>query len=254
MEKSHLQPVLFTVVTVCRNSRDVIGKTIESVLAQTYPHMEYLIIDGNSTDDTVQLSEKYRKKFEKKGFLFKIISEPDHGIYDAMNKGIRMSSGELIGFINAGDWYEPDAVKTAAIAYKKTHFDYFYADIKLAGKDGKIRIKHSKIDGIFPTSRHWNHPSGFVRKKLYRELGEFKCIGIHDDFEFFLRVKRAGKKITVVNRVLANFVTGGISNEKNADMCRKRIADRYRSYRDNGYSPLCILECAGIEAVKYLLY
>ena len=84
MEKSHLQPVLFTVVTVCRNSRDVIGKTVESVLAQTYPHMEYLIIDGNSTDDTVQLSEKYRKKFETKGFLFKIVSEPDHGIYDAI--------------------------------------------------------------------------------------------------------------------------------------------------------------------------
>lgn len=246
------QTVCFTIVTVCRNSGKVISKTIESVLAQIYQNMEYIIIDGASTDRTVQLAERYRSRFEEKGCPFTILSEPDKGIYDAMNKGIRLAEGEIIGFINAGDWYEKDAVKIAAETFEKTHYDYFYADINLIRPDGSILIKHSKMDR-FPTSRHWNHPTSFVRKHVYNELGEFKCIGIHDDFELFLRTRRAGKKIAIVNRVLANFTMGGTSNEKDAGLFWKRITDRYRGYRENGYSPFYLLECVGMEAVKYLM-
>ncbi len=241
-----------TVITVCYNSSDTIRKTIESVLRQTYSRIEYIIIDGASKDGTAETARSYQKQFQKKGYAYRIISEPDRGIYDAMNKGIREASGELVGFINAGDWYEKDAAAAAAREYARMPYDYFYADIRLVRSDGSVIVKHSRPDR-FPASRHWNHPSSFCRKQLYTELGGFKCEGIHDDFEFFLRVRKNGGRIRILNKVLANFRTGGISSRKDVSMCRKRIRDRYRGYRENGYSPLCLIECIAAEAVKYVI-
>lgn len=246
------EQILFSIITVCYNSENVIEKTIRSVLHQTYPYIEYLIIDGYSEDSTISIAERYKGLFKKKGYKYSIISEQDKGIYDAMNKGIRFSTGELIGFINAGDWYEKNAVSIVAKEYRRSSFDYFYADIKLIKPNGKIIIKHSKPD-CFPSSRHWNHPTSFCRKELYIGLGGFKCRGIHDDFDFFLRVRKSGKKVRILNRVLANFTVGGISNKKNINMCRQRIGDRYKVYKENGYSSLYLLECFGMEIAKYIL-
>lgn len=243
---------LFSIITVCYNSEDVIEKTIRSVLSQTYPYVEYLIIDGASSDATVNIVKKYEAAFREKNYHLKICSEQDKGIYDAMNKGIKLSSGEIIGFINAGDWYEADAVSLAADRYEKDGFDYFFADINLIRSDGSIIVKRAKKD-IFPTSRHWNHPSSFSTRILYEELGAFRCMGIHDDFEFYLRARKAGRKIAVVNKAIANFMVGGISNKKGIGQCMKRVRDRYKSYRINGYSPLYFMECIGIEAAKYLI-
>ena len=85
------------------------------------------------------------------------------------------------------------------------------------------------------------------------ELGLFRCEGIHDDFEFYLRVRKAGKKMVIRNVVLANFATGGTSNQKSLKKSIERIRDRYRGYRINGYSPLYMIECVGIEAAKAIL-
>lgn len=243
---------MFTVVTVCRNSEHVIRKTIESVLMQTYPNIEYIIVDGKSSDSTVDAAKSYQDSFGKKGCRYKIVSEPDQGIYDAMNKGIQLASGQVVGFINAGDWYEKNAVSIAAEEYENTFYDYFFGNIHLVRADGRVITKYAKAD-LFPSSRHWNHPSSFVKKSVYDELGGFRCQGIHDDFEFYLRVRRAKKKIVTVNKVLANFSAGGISNQKNLRMCRQRVMDRFRSYRVNGYSPLSLFECIGMEAAKYML-
>ena len=98
---------LVTVITPCFNSEKTIRKTIESVLNQTYHNIEYLIIDGASTDKTVEIAKSYEQAF---GGRMKIYSEPDKGIYDAMNKGIRLAGGELVGIVNSDDYYETDAV------------------------------------------------------------------------------------------------------------------------------------------------
>ena len=214
--------MLVSVITICYNSEAVIRKTIESVLAQTWPEIEYLIIDGASKDNTVAVAREYEERFAARGISYQIFSEPDKGIYDAMNKGIRKASGELIGLINSGDWYEPDAVETAAQAYEREHYDLFYADINLVRENGSILVKHSRMDR-FPTSRHWNHPTMFVTRETYDDLGLYRNQGIHDDFEFFLRARRAGKKITIVNKTIANFVTGGASNAKSFAKCKKRL-------------------------------
>lgn len=246
------EPILVSIITVSFNSENTIRKTIESILNQTYPYIEYRIVDGLSSDDTVSIAHEYDEQFASRGMKYIVTSEKDNGIYDAMNKGIKDASGKVIGIINSDDWYESNAIETVINTYKRTNFDYYYADIKLVKEDGSVIVKHSKKDHIV-TSRHWNHPSCFVTKQLYDELGVFLCEGIHDDFDFFLRVKKAEKKIIIENKIIANFKVGGISNEKSFRKCKKRCTDRFRCYRNNRYSPLYFFECMIIEVAKYLI-
>lgn len=242
----------FSIITICFNSEAVIRKTIESVLLQDYPYVQYLIVDGASTDKTVEIAESYRQQFKAKKYDYAVLSEQDKGIYDAMNKGIKWSSGDVIGIINSGDWYEPVTLSIVADAYASSHFDMFYADINLVKADGSVIVKNAKLDKIV-SSRHWNHPTSFVTKETYDELGLFRCKGIHDDFEFFLRVRKAGKKIEIKNTVLANFMIGGASNSRSLKKSIVRIKDRYKGYRINGYSPLYMIECVGIEIAKAIM-
>ena len=106
-----------SIITICFNSEAVIRKTIESVLNQTYTDIEYIIIDGASKDKTVEIAESYRLSLEGKGITFNVYSEPDKGIYDAMNKGINKATGELVGLINSGDWYEPSMIPRLTIEH-----------------------------------------------------------------------------------------------------------------------------------------
>ena len=101
-----------SIITVCYNSEATIRRTIESVLGQTSSDFEYLAIDGASADRTLSILQEYRHRFEKRGISYRIYSERDEGIYDAMDKGIAKSRGEIIGIVNSDDWYEPDAVDT----------------------------------------------------------------------------------------------------------------------------------------------
>lgn len=244
--------MLVSIITVCYNSAQTVRKAIESVLNQTYPNIEYTIVDGLSTDDTVEVARSYEETFHQKGYTFRIVSEKDKGIYDAMNKGIRMASGELIGMINSDDWYEPIAVETAVAAYQEEQYDLFYADINLVRSDGAVIVKRSRLDR-FPSSRHWNHPTTFITKKAYDEVGLYRCETVYDDFDLILRMRRAGKKVSIKNVILANFRTGGVSNAKSIKKCIGRIKARYRYYRNNGYSPLYIVECVAMEVAKMIL-
>lgn len=241
-----------SVITICFNSETVIAKTIESVLNQTYREIEYLIVDGDSKDKTVEIAESYRERLEAEGIEYKVISEPDNGIYDAMNKGIRNATGELVGIINSGDYYEPEMIETAVSEYEKEPFDIFYADINLIKENGTVIVKHSKMDKL-PTSRHWNHPTMVVKRAYYEEIGTYKCEGIHDDFEFLLRARKKNAKIRIVSKVLANFLTGGASNAKTFKKCKQRCKDRFHAYRVNGYGIWSLFECVAIEVAKFIL-
>ncbi len=244
--------MLVSIVTVCFNSEKTVRKTIESVLGQTYPDIEYLIVDGASQDNTVAIAREYEEQFRQKGYLYRIVSEKDNGIYDAMNKGIRLASGELIGIINSDDWYEPAMVQTAVEYYQAEGFDMFYADLNLVKEDGTVIVKRARMDK-FPSTRHWNHPTTFITKKTYEEVGLYCCENIYDDYDLVLRIRRAGKKIVICNQVLANFRTGGVSNQKSLKKCMERCRIRYRNYRKNGYSRLSIIECVAMEVAKLIL-
>ena len=243
---------LISVITISYNSEEMIGRTIESVLRQEYCPMEYLIIDGNSSDATVSIAESYRERMEKQGIRYRIYSEPDEGIYDAMNKGIRLAEGEIIGILNTGDWYEDDAVKTAVKVFEKERCELLFGNIRLHKEKGGTLIKKARIRK-FQTSRDWNHPTMFVQAKLYKE-NPFLCKGVHDDYGFYLKMVKKGVKIVALNKILANFKMGGVSNRKDLKAARARIMDRYRwCYRVNGYSRWYMLECILIETAKMVL-
>lgn len=243
---------MISIITVAHNSEKTISYTMESILAQTYSNIEYLIIDGNSTDRTVEIAEGFRTKMEAKGIRLRIVSEPDKGIYDAMNKGIRLATGGIIGILNSDDWYEPNAVQTAVDTFKKENCDLMYANICMHRTDGNSFIKKARSRS-FQTSRDWNHPTTFVKAEIYKS-NPFRNLGIHDDYGFFLQMKRQNRKIVIVDKTLANFRMGGASNHKDIREAKKRVMDRYKyCYRINGYSRWYIFECIAIEAAKMIL-
>ena len=112
-----------SIITIAFNSEQIIAKTLESVLQQNIPELEYIIIDGASKDRTLEVVETYRGAMEKKGINFRVYSEPDEGIYDAMNKGISLATGEIIGLINSGDWYENATIKKVIDTFESNDSD-----------------------------------------------------------------------------------------------------------------------------------
>lgn len=247
-----------SVITVCYQSEKTVGHTIESILEQT-KHMddpefsiEYLIIDGASKDGTVQVAESYRAALEEAGVEYRVNSEKDHGIYDAMNKGIRLATGDVIGILNSDDWYEPDTLQTVARTFASEDCDLMFANIRMHKQDGSTFIKKAR-QRKFQTSRDWNHPTTFVKADVLKE-NPFRDLGIHDDYGFYLQMRKQGRKIVTVDKVLANFKMGGASNHKNLKAAMKRIKDRYKyCYRINGYSRFYLIECVAIEAAKMIL-
>lgn len=241
-----------SIITVTYNSEKVLGVTMDSILGQTYGEIEYLIIDGASGDGTVELAERYRKRMEEKGISLHIISEKDSGIYDAMNKGIRSATGDIIGILNSGDWYETNAVEMAVEEFEKGGCDLLFANIKLHRSDGRSFVKKARLRK-FQTSRDWNHPTMFVRAEVYKSH-PFRNQGIHDDYGCYLQLVKEGYCIATLDKVLADFRMGGISNHKSLKEAVQRIKDRYRwCYRVNGYSRWYLVECIAIEAMKMVL-
>lgn len=241
----------FSIITVTMNSEATFADTLKSVLVQTYAPKEYLIIDGGSTDGTLQLAESFRSAFEEKQIDFIITSEPDKGIYDAMNKGIRKASGDIVGIINSDDWYEKEALETAAGVYTERGFDLFFADLMMHLPDGRTFVKKAR-NRAYATSRDWNHPTTFITKKIY-EHNQYRNQTIHDDYDLVLRLKKAGVHIEVKNQVLANFRMNGMSHERSIKKAWQRVIIKYGIYRDNDYSPFYFFECAAMEAAKLII-
>ncbi len=214
--------MLVSIITVCYNSEKTIEQTIQSVLRQTYPHIEYIIIDGKSTDDTMKIVEKYRGEFAGR---MKVVSEPDQGIYDAMNKGIRMASGELIGIINSDDYYEADAVETMVRHMPKESYAVLYGEMRylVDGVEESVTI----VSPHFLERRSMNHPSCFITRKTYEKYGmydtQYCCVA---DYDLFLRYKEHTEIAFVpVYEIIANMRNGGASSAQRAyfDLLKLRV-------------------------------
>ncbi len=245
-----MNDIKVTIITVAYNRADTIATAIESVLNQTYSNIEYLVVDGLSKDKTAEIAEKYIPLFKEKGMEMKVISELDRGMYDALNKGISMASGELIGNINADDWYEPIAVEKMVELYRKEDYDLAWADLRIIKPSGNM-IKRAHVGKLWTTAG-FCHPTMFSRKKVLLEI-PYACQQMDDDFEMVLRANKAGKKIVTLNEVLANYRFGGMSTKKDIKDSVKRVKMKYATYRKHGYSPLYWFYCVAIEAAKYIL-
>lgn len=227
---------LVSVITVCRNSERYLRQTMESVLAQTYPEIEYVVIDGGSTDGTLAIIRSFEPRFAGR---LRWMSEPDDGIYHAMNKGIAQSSGELVGILNSDDAYTPDAIEVAVAAWLKTgRPGAVYGDAVILDESGReLRVEESLAvsSGDRPDRMPMCHQALFVTAETYRRLGAYDTsFRILADYELVLRMLREGVAMTRVPAVLACFRTGGVcsADMDSANAERERIRVAY------GASPL----------------
>lgn len=241
-----------SIITVTYNSEKSINRTLESIVSQKVAPYEYIIIDGLSTDKTVQIAEQYREKFAKKQINYFIYSEVDKGIYDAMNKGIRLATGDYVAMLNSDDWYEPTTIETVQKTYRREKFDIAYGSIGYIGKKGKILVKRSRLDK-FISSRNWNHPSTFVKRELCLKHPFDLRWEIYADFNWFLKLRKEKIKIVIFpeEQIIANFCAGGASINKSFKAMRKRGKEKYAAYKENNYSGLYIVEAYGWEFIKY---
>lgn len=201
-----------TIITVCFNAVDVIEKTILSVVNQTYQNIEYIIVDGGSTDGTIDIIKKYEDQIDK------WISEPDDGIYDAMNKGIRMATGEWLNFMNAGDWFYSDSVVEKVFSKKiPESLMFIYSDCELRYTGGRAIIQKTceKTGDIY-------HQASIYKKCLHSEYGYYSCHKpiIISDVLFFYLIPSSLYYHT--DTVIASFDMGGISNK--GEWCKIQIS------------------------------
>lgn len=220
-----------TVVTVTYNAEQYLEQTIKSVIEQDYPNIEYIIIDGASSDGTVDIIKKYEK------YLSYWISEPDKGIYDAMNKGIDVATGEWINFMNAGDSFvDPNTIlKVFSTNFKDADIiggNYFY--VKDKNKEYKISPKLTKVFN----STFCCHQSLFTKTLLMKKFKFDTSLKIVADYDFMLKVYIQNYKFYFVDFAIANYLAGGFfeSNYFNANIEQLYVVSKYTKNFNNIYN------------------
>lgn len=205
-----MQNTLVSIITVCWNSEKFIRDTIESVLNQTYKNIQYIIIDGKSTDKTLSIIEEYRERF---GNRLTLVSEKDSGIYNAMNKGLALAKGELVGIINSDDYYELDAVEKIVEQYE-IHGSGVYYGYERSLKDEK-EYCISRKNPYFLNETMIAHEATFITTDVYKKIGNFnEKYRIVADYDLMLRIKKAGITFFPINFVISNFRFGGASSSR----------------------------------------
>lgn len=224
--------MLFSIITVCFNSEKTIERTIKSVLEQSCQDYEYILVDGASTDHTLDIIHRYEPFFYGK---MKVISELDKGIYDAMNKGIRAASGELIGIVNSDDYYEKDALEKIAQAYQGYNYTIVYGLVRSVtdGKEVMVFLKNHE----FLEKDMITHPSCFITKKLYERFGMYSLKYPYSaDYEFMLRVKKESEvRFIKIYEIITNFSTGGVSDSVKAYRDTLRLLHEYQLIKKQKY-------------------
>ena len=209
---------------------------LTAVLSQTYPHIEYIIIDGGSTDGTLDIIKKYENRISK------WVSEPDKGIFDALNKGITLSSGEVTGFLHSDDLFADDKViEKIAGKFKSENCSAVYSDLVYVSKrDIKRIIRYWKAGGFTVNSLKFGwmppHPTLFVRRSLYEKYGLFDTgLKIASDYDMILRLlKNNPDSVAYLNEVLVKMRLGGRSNRSLKNILIKSSED-YKALRKNNF-------------------
>ncbi len=245
--------MLVSVISVAFNSEKTIAKTIESVFGQTYGNIEYIIVDGASKDGTVDVASGYQSLFDStEGRSLTVISEPDRGMYDGLNKGARMAHGVIVGQINTDDWYEPAAVETMAKLFEKENYDAAWGSIRMVSP-AREWIKHAHIGKLWTTAG-WCHPGMFSRRETLLEF-PYPLESMYDDFDYITAVHRAGRKVITTDTVVSDFSfgDGGMSTKKSLSEVKRRVGITYGIYRKYGMSRFYWFYRWAYELAKYVV-
>jgi glycosyltransferase involved in cell wall biosynthesis len=225
-----------SIITACYNSSYSIGYCLESILSQNYDNIEFNIIDGKSSDDTLSIVKHYQKKYS----YIKLISEKDEGIYDALNKGVLLATGDVIGFVHSDDLLASKTVISEIVAtLKNEKLDGVYGDLEYVRKEDTskvVRFWKSRSFNSKLLSMGWMpaHPTLFLKKEVYEKHGFFNLsYKISADYDFMLRIlKDDSLKFGYLPKVITKMRIGGASNGSIKNIINKTKED-YRAVRSN---------------------
>jgi glycosyltransferase involved in cell wall biosynthesis len=233
-----MNKINFSIITVSYNSAETIKDTVQSVIQQTYPKAEYLIVDGGSEDKTLDILKGFKSDIDT------LISEPDKGIYHAMNKGITKAKGDVIGILNSDDLYVDEFVlRDVEKLFKNSETEAVYADLVYVNRVDTEKVKRKWVSGKYSPGdfeKGWMppHPTFFVRKSVYNKYGLFNLdFSSAADYELMLRfIHKHNIKIDYLPRVIIKMRIGGKSNVtiKNRVLANKE--DR-KAWEVNGLKP-----------------
>lgn len=226
-----------SIITAVFNNRESIEDCIKSVLSQTYLNIEHIIIDGGSTDGTLDVIGKYRDK------IATIISEPDNGIYDAMNKGIRIATGDIVGTLNSDDIYANEfVIENVVKAISESNVESCYGDLVYVDRNNTDKvIRYWKADNFQKErfKKGWMppHPTFFMKRNIYERYGLLNLdFPLAADYEIMLRfLYKYDVSTTYIPKVLVKMRTGGTSNPGMYTI--RAIMENYRAWKVNGLNP-----------------
>lgn len=223
-----------SIITSVYNNKETIEDAINSVLSQSYKNIEYVLVDGASSDGTLDVIEKYKDKVD----IF--ISESDKGIYDGLNKGVRLATGDVVAFLHSDDLYASDTIiEDIAKEFQSTNADGVYGDLVYTLKEDTTKVLRywkSKDFDISLLKKGWMpaHPTLFLRKSVYDTYGVFDLsFKIAGDYDFMLRVLSAGIKVSYLPKVLYKMRVGGESNKSIKNIILKSKEDLRALSRNN---------------------
>jgi glycosyltransferase involved in cell wall biosynthesis len=227
-----------SIITVCYNSEKTIKDTIDSVLEQDYADIEYLIIDGKSSDGSLELIKSYGNRIDQ------LVSEKDQGMYDALNKGIQMAQGDLIGILNSDDFYTDETVISHVVAQMQAaDADALYADLHYVDAKDISIIKRYWKSGKYKAGKFlkgWMppHPTFFLKKSAYEKYGGFNLsLKSAADYELMLRMIHKEKvQLTYLPQVIVKMRMGGMSN---SSLINRLLANKedQKAWKINGLKP-----------------
>ena len=226
-----------SIITATFNSASTIADTLESVRIQTYPTIEHIIVDGLSTDNTLTIVNNAQR-------IEQVVSEKDNGIYDAMNKGIALTNGEIIGILNSDDFYAHEKVIEEVVAlFEQTDCDAVYGNLIFVHPDNPKKVLRKWIAGGYDLNlflKGWMppHPTFFVKKSIYDQLGNFNiALRSSADYELLLRFLYVNKiKVEYLHDVLVHMRSGGQSTKSFSNRIKAHKED-YMAWRLNGLTP-----------------